>query len=274
MRSPILSIPGLLLFLAALLHNSSLASERIFTYTYQSNVLAKGQKEIEIWNTLHWQREDFYRKFLHRVEFEIGLGGNVQTAFYLNVQSVAAFEPGPSPSIEKELEVGFSNEWKFTLSDPVADALGSAGYLELGILADELELEGKLILDKQIGNTTHALNIVGEPAWGVAVESGGTKTEFELGLEFDYGFSCELNENWNLGFEARNHNDYTKGNGWQHSALFAGPVISYRTSGWWVTLTILPQLYAFNTEAGNKNSHLELRAHERIETRLLFSYEL
>jgi hypothetical protein len=26
--------------------------DRLFTYTYQSTVLNKGQKEIEIWNTL------------------------------------------------------------------------------------------------------------------------------------------------------------------------------------------------------------------------------
>ena len=271
MRSLFLFISAIVL--AALLHGSTLATERIFTYTYQSNVLAQGQKEIEIWNTLHWQREHFYRKFRHRVEYEVGLGGNVQTAFYLNVQSVAAFEPGTPPSIDKELEVGFSNEWKFKISDPLADAVGSAGYLEFSILPDELELEGKIILDKQIGNTTHALNLVAEPEWKQEVVGNGMETEFELGVEFDYGFSYQLNGNWNLGFELRNHSEYTKDNGWEHAALFGGPVVAYRTSGWWFTLTVLPQLYAFKNEPGNTHNHLELQAHERIETRLLFAYE-
>jgi hypothetical protein len=252
----------------------SFASERIFTYTYQTSVLGKGQREIEVWNTLHWQREDFYRKFVHRVEYEIGLGGNVQTSFYLNLLNEASFLRGNPPSIEREVEFGFSNEWKFKLSDSFADALGSAGYLEIGILADEIELEGKIILDKQIGNTTHALNIVGEPEWETVIGGNNTSTVFQFAFELDYGFSYRLNDNWNLGFEAVNRNVFVQETGLQRSVLFGGPVASYRTSGWWVTLTVLPQIYAFKNEPGNKNMHLELQAQERLETRLLFSYEL
>lgn len=261
------------LFLVVL-HSPTLANERIFSYTYQTNVLAKGQREIEIWNTFHWQREDFFRKLVHRIEYEIGIGGNIQTAFYLNLVNEAAFVPGTSPSIEKKIEAGFSNEWKFKFSDPLADAIGFAGYLELGILADELELEGKLIFDKQVGNTTHALNIVGEPEWETEVEGNGTSTAFEFSLEVDYGFSYRLNDNWNLGIEAVNRNVFVKGTGLEHSTLFAGPVVAYRSAGWWATLTVLPQVYAFKVQPGNSRKHLELLSRERLETRLLFSYEL
>ena len=262
-----------LVSLAAMLSTSTLANERIFTYTYQSNVLSKGQREIEIWNTFHWQRENFYRKFLHRIEYEIGLGGNVQTAFYLNAQNVAAFRPGSPPSIEKEIELGFSNEWKFKLSDPSADAIGSALYFEIGILADELELEGKIILDKQIGKSTHALNIVAEPEWAQKIEGNGMKTEFEMGVEVVYGFSYELSANWNLGLEMRNHSKYAKDHGWEYSTLFAGPALAYKTTGWWFAFTAMPQIYAFRVEPGNSNSHRELQAHEQLETRMIFSYE-
>ncbi len=265
----------ILLFLMTISSTMLFANERLFSYTYQSNVLGKGQREIEIWNTFHWQRDDFYRSFRHRIEYEVGLVGKLQTAFYLNLTNTTSLQGnGAAAFLENETEFGFSNEWKFQMSDPVADAFGSALYAEIGLASNEFELEGKLILDKQAGNTLHAFNAVIEPEWKTIVENGKTATEFELKWEFDYGFSCALNENWKLGIELRNDNEYTKAEGWVYSALFGGPVISYSTEGFWITATVLPQLYAFRTEPGNKSKHRELIAHEQLETRLLFSYEL
>ena len=63
----------------------SFAQDRLFTYTYQSTVLNKGQRELEVWNTLRTGRQDYYARFDNRTEFEIGLGKNLQTAFYLNL---------------------------------------------------------------------------------------------------------------------------------------------------------------------------------------------
>ena len=54
------------------------AQDRIFTYTYQSNVLGKGQKELEVWTTLHLGKENYYREIRNRVEYETGLGSNLQ----------------------------------------------------------------------------------------------------------------------------------------------------------------------------------------------------
>lgn len=253
----------------------ALANERVFTYTYESTVLNAGQREIEIWNTFHWQRQDYYRRFRHRIEYEVGLGGNVQTAFYLNLTNTAKHQgSGSAAFLEKEVEVGFSNEWKYKLSDPVANAVGFALYGEIGVTSNEVGLEGKVILDKKIGSTLHALNIVVEPEWETEIENGKTTTGYQFNLEFDYGFSYRLSDRWSLGVELRNHNEYTKGGRWEHSALFGGPVVSYATGGFWITLTALPQLYAFRVQPGNKNSHRELRAHEQLETRVIFSYEL
>ena len=66
-------------FMAVLAAN---AQDRVFTYTYQSNVLNKGQKEIEVWSTLGTGRQDYYRGFDHSLEFEMGLGGNLQQERY------------------------------------------------------------------------------------------------------------------------------------------------------------------------------------------------
>lgn len=259
--------------LSCVLISSTYASERMFTYTYQSNVLGRGQKEIELWNTFSWQREDFYRKFIHRIEYEIGLGGNLQTAFYFNVKSEAAFIQGPPGILASESELSFSNEWKLKFSDPLADAIGSAAYLEFGISPNAIELEAKIILDKQLGKATHALNIVAEPEWELKGADTGTTTESEFALEALYGFSYHIDEAWNLGLELRNHNTFAGQEGLKYSTLCAGPTVSYRSSGWWATLTLLPQLYAFKTQQGNSHPHLELLGQERFETRLLFAYE-
>jgi len=141
------------------------------------------------------------------------------------------------------------------------------------VTSNEVGLEGKIILDKKIGSTLHALNIVVEPEWETDIATGRTTTGYELNLEFDYGFSYRFSDRWSLGVELRNHNEYTKDGRLEHSALFGGPVISYATEGFWITLTALPQLYAFKVQPGNQNSHRELLAHEQLETRMIFSYE-
>jgi len=271
---PFLNTSALLLSAILLAPQLSPANERSFTYTYESSVLNAGQREIEIWNTFHWQRQDYYRRFRHRVEYEVGLGGNLQTAFYLNLTNTAKQEgSGSTAFLEKEIEVGFSNEWKYKLSDPVANVLGFALYGEVGVTANEVELEGKIILDKKIGSTLQALNLVFEPEWETEIENGKTATGYAFSFECDYGFSYRLSDRWNLGVELRNHNEYTKDGRLQHSTLFGGPVVSYATEGFWITLTALPQLYAFRALPGNKNSHRELRVHEQLETRMIFSYE-
>ena len=63
------------------------AQDRLFTYTYQSGVLNSGQREIEVWNTFRTGRTDYFARLDNRTEFEIGLGKNLQTAFYLNLTS-------------------------------------------------------------------------------------------------------------------------------------------------------------------------------------------
>src|SRR5665647_2523432 len=74
----------ILLFSVLLISLSTQAQDRLFTYTYQSNVLNKGQKELEVWSTLRSGRDNYYRAFDHSMEFEVGLGGKLQTSFYLN----------------------------------------------------------------------------------------------------------------------------------------------------------------------------------------------
>lgn len=247
------------------------AQDRALNYTYQSLVLGKGQKEIEVWSTLRSGRDVYFRGIDHRLEFETGLGKNLQTAFYLNYGYSKGIEYiNEIPSEYTSNSFSFSNEWKLKLTDPVANAMGSALYFEYGIGPDEFELEGKIILDKQVGRTLHAFNIVGEYEFEKEFEQENdeleTETEREMYFELDYGLSVKLMDGFALALEARNQNQFSASNELESSVLSLGPGFSYYTDGFWLNFTLMPQI------ADLKGGELELTEHEKLQIRLVFSF--
>jgi hypothetical protein len=53
-----------------------------------------------------------------------------------------------------------------------------------------------------------------------------------------------ISANSEFRFEFRDHNELPEYRKWENTALFLGPVISYRQEKWWAALTIAPQTYA------------------------------
>lgn len=247
------------------------AQDRVFTYTYQSGVLNKGQKEIEVWSTLANGRTDYYKGLDHSLEFELGLGHKMQTAFYLNYgySSGVTSEDG-TKSLVSSTDYSFSNEWKIKLTDPMANRLGSALYLEYSIAPTATAVEGKLILDKQMGKFTSAFNLVGEYEVENDFISQGANIvsvkRDQFALEMNYGLSYRIKKDLSIGFEAFNKNQMM-GTTAARSILLAGPCLSYRSNAFWINLTCLPQIA--NLQGGG----LELNENERLQTRLIFSYE-
>lgn len=245
------------------------ATERRFTYTYQSATLGAGQRELEPWTTFRMGRDNFYNRVDNRVEVEFGVTNRLQTSWYLNLSGITErVGPDALGNYSRESHVehgGISWELKYKLLDPVADALGMALYFEATGGPAEAELEGKLIFDKQIGNLLLAFNVFGEQEW----EFEGPETEAELSLEAVGGLAYFLTPAFTLGFEVRDHNVIGHGDkDWESSALFAGPVVSYAWETWWATLTVLPQLRNLKREEGTGN--LELEDHEKVNARLIF----
>ncbi|HLN72055.1 MAG TPA: hypothetical protein VK205_02095 [Prolixibacteraceae bacterium] len=259
-----------LLFLGAFMaFISAQAQDRVFTYTYQSNVLNKGQKELEVWTTLGTGRQDYYRGLNHRLEFEIGLGSKLQTAFYLNYGYSASENVGNSlDRLSFNNSYSFANEWKLKLSDPVANKLGSALYFEYTLAPAETELEGKLILDKQTGKFIHALNLVGELELEkeFAADENKFENEAEVKLEWNYGLSYKLRDNWFAGLEVMNSNVLKEGE-LEKSILSAGPGVAYVGKGFWINFTLMPQLT--NLKGGGRS----IVEDDGLQSRLLFSYE-
>jgi hypothetical protein len=248
------------------------ATERRFTYTYESATLGQGEREIEPWTTLRFGRNEYYRAIDNRLELEFGITDRLMTAWYLNLSSETADVPGATPGTfdrVTEFEHGVSSEWKYKLLDPVADPLGLALYLEGGFTTKEIELEAKVIMDKRMGNFLAALNLVGEYEWN----SSSGITEHEKLFEFDAAAAYFFTPTFAAGVEVRNQNeigneDPTASPEWEFSVLSAGPVISYSTETWWATLTVLPQLTNLKREEGAPVRELE--EHEKVATRLIF----
>lgn len=242
------------------------ANERKFGYTYQSGVLGKGNKELEIWTTARIGKDiPYYARTEHRMEFEWGISERLQTAFYINFRNTS-MDNGSGMTTIFEFK-GISSEWKYQFSSPKKNAIGFALYGEAGLNTDEAELEAKLIFDKRVKKNTFALNLIFENEWELAAH----KPETEMVLEGDFGWCYDITNSFSAGIEVRNHNELVEGE-WEHSALFAGPVISVSQPSWWLTLTVLPQITSFKEKTGKGN--LDLIEYEKLETRLLFSFRL
>ncbi|HEY3251742.1 MAG TPA: hypothetical protein VGK25_11550 [Ignavibacteria bacterium] len=254
------------IFFVLLVTINLFSNERKFSYTYESGVLGKGNKELEIWSTVRIGKDiPYFARLDHRMEFEVGVSDRLQTAFYINFRNVSV-DNGSGLTTSFDFQ-GISSEWKYQFSRPAKDPIGFALYSEIGLNTDEAELEAKLIFDKRISKNTFALNFVFENEW----EFSSGEAETETVLEADFGWCYNISSSFSAGIEVRNHNEIVESE-WEHSALFAGPVFSYNQPSWWATLTILPQITALKGKTGT--SSLVLDEHEKLETRLLFSFRL
>lgn len=249
------------------------ANERHFTYTYETPVLPKGGAEIEPWTTVRIGREEHYLRFDQRLEFELGVSNKLMTAWYLNFTGLSAVEEG---AFVKEFEwKGVSNEWKLKLSDRVADPVGVGAYVEWGVGPDEIELEAKLLLDKQVGKVLIAGNLVGELELEMEPEvdaDGEVEVELEpeIVVQADLGIAVLVSDHFSIGLEVREDN-IIGGGEFEHATIHAGPTLGFSQGKWWAAVSALPQVIAFGpgVEGGR-----ELHDHEQVEARVLMGFHL
>lgn len=249
---------------AVLLPTVASANERHFTYSYESGVLPEGTKEIEVWNTYRTGRPTYFRQVDHRVEFEVGLTSRLQTAFYLNFSGVAEAD-GKGAISDRFAYKGISSEWKYRLTDPVADALGIALYGELAFAPDVWDVEAKLILDKRIGRFLIASNLIVEPEF----ERGEDEAEIELAATL--GATYFLLPHLAIGAEGRIETKVTDESA-SGVAAYAGPVVAWSSRDVWAALSFQRQLPALRREPAGGTFLAD--GHERYQVRLLFSFHI
>lgn len=213
------------------------AGERKFTYVYEATTLKKGEWEFEQWVTWKTAKEnnrDFDR-FDMRTEIEYGITDHFQLGFYL---SDWRYEENRSEGKHRGDWRDIAVEGILNLTDPSSDPIGLALYGELKIGDALLELEGKLIVQKNVGKLTLAYNAIIEAEW-----EGSHFDEDNGGLQQTVGLSYQFSPKFLAGFELLHEitmPDWRGASG--KGILYAGPNFSYRTEHWWATLTPLFQI--------------------------------
>jgi len=251
----------------------ALATERLFTYTYEPETLPQGVFELEQWVTVRAGRnraveqEDFYR-LQFREELEYGVTDNYQVALYFNHEYESYDIPGGGHFSDYR-QTGLSLENKYLLLNPAERTVGLALYLEPSWDWDEetFKLEEKIILGQRHGDWKWALNLTHETEW----EHDYRETAGEC--EATAGIARLLSSRWALGVEMRHHAEISEYRDWEGYAFYLGPVVSYHRDRWWAALTVMPQIYGANFEDNpDRNAHLDLDGHERVNVRLLFGF--
>ncbi|MGB4849566.1 MAG: hypothetical protein WBP41_16705 [Saprospiraceae bacterium] len=260
---------------------ASFGQDRLFAYTYQTNVLSKGDFDLEFQNTFAAGKVGKFSPYVfgqhldQRLEFEIGLGRKIQTAFYFNSE-LFNFADTTSYDLIQELKISFSNEWKWKLSDPMANKIGVALYEELEVGGNNFESETKIILDKRWQKDLVAFNIVGKYEIEKEVfRDGVNKTVAEWThnspVEFYLGYLHFIKPEIGLGIELKNNNDITKEDGWVNSVVFAGPAVHFSVDRFFANISVLPQIANLHkTEAAPGNR--DLNGYEAVEIRALIGY--
>ena len=218
------------------------ADERKFTYSYEAKTLPQGTWEFEQWATLQTRKEaGDWNTLLLREEIEYGITDRLTTAIYLNSEYQAN---SGVPGFEDEHSFGFasmSSEWKYKLSDPSADVLGSLLYGELSFSPSSYEIEAKLVLSKQAGRFTFVYNFIYEAEVEEEPEESPV-WRWEHVISNTLGASYAVLDNFSVGVEAMDVFRNTPVEDNKTHAYFVGPNVHYSSGGWWATFTVLRQV--------------------------------
>jgi hypothetical protein len=213
------------------------ATERHFTFTYEVTTAEEGELELENWVT--WQ---FYRgrdgapnthEFDFRHEFEYGITDRLQASLYFADWHIND-HPGGDDRVHYD---DAALEVIYRLSSPVTDFLGTAVYGEIRGGPELVELEGKILLQKNFWKWITAYNAALEGRWV------GEHLEERVG-EFSQtaAVSYEINPRFTVGAEVLHECGIPNWDKAKKPVVWTGPNASARFGRWYVTVTALARL--------------------------------
>jgi hypothetical protein len=241
------TILGTTLALAA----SASAGSRHFTYSYETTTMAKGAMELESWVTWKTNQEGSpdVESFDIRHEFEFGVTDRLQLALYFADWS---YEKNPGKSKAKFEDVAI--EAIYNLTDPNTTPFGSALYGEIKGSDDFIELEAKILLQKNLGPWMFVYNAGGEIEW----EDDYSERDAELMQSL--GVAYNINPSWSAGLEVLHEIAAPHADTIGDSGVYLGPNLSWRHANFSATVTGLWQVTSVHDEPG-------------FQLRTIFSYD-
>jgi hypothetical protein len=206
---------------------------RRFTFIYEANTSAASSLELE--NSITWQRAagpDRFDQIDFRHELEYGVTDKFQASLYLadwfyeNDREHSGFAYSDT-----------AIELIYNLTSPVVDPVGLSIYGELRAGDRLIELESKLIAQKNLGPIILAYNVTLEATWECS-----ELTEHEGEFSQALGASYEISPRISVGLELLHEFVLPE---WRDEEkirnFFIGPNVSYRHRNWFVTVTALAQ---------------------------------
>ncbi|HTA18593.1 MAG TPA: hypothetical protein VK989_04840 [Polyangia bacterium] len=176
------------------------ANPRPLPFTYQSETLPKGAVEVEQFVDLVPVRivdtsgqPTWYLASQYQTEFEVGLTDRLELSLYVT------YVPQPSPGVTNSVPAltegnGVKQRLRYRLADPDAWPVDVALYGEVTENDREIELEGKIILQRRVGRVRFITNLWAEHE----LYFNGDR---EWVLNPTVGVTAELTPRYHLGLE-------------------------------------------------------------------------
>jgi hypothetical protein len=252
------------------------ADEPIFGFTYTTDLLPKGQSEVEQWLTLRTRRPwGDYSVLEGRSEYSFGVTDAFQLSGYLKYAWADAFRNSvdrktqpPETFAEKSFDedrrfesakfIGLSIEGIWRLLSPYTGPFGLAILVEPTIWDGFVEFESRLILQKNFFDDRLVLGfnvaliqelreLPGDKDAGPGTVEASRHWDRETDLNWSVGASYRFARNWSAALEFVNEREFSELIFWQgkyatNSAYYAGPTLHYGGKNMFFTLTLLDQL--------------------------------
>jgi hypothetical protein len=216
------------------------AGERRFAFSYEADTAPAGTREFEQWLT--WKSDKAtnhdFDEFTFREEFEFGVTDRLQLGIYLADWRILRGTDDDGTSFK---DTGF--DLIYNLTNPTTDWLGSALYGEMLIGPDKFVLEGKLLLQKNIGKWVIAANTILEAEWE------GEDLDEQVGVwENTLGVSYQVCPSLTIGAEAVHEVEFENWEEAGEHVFYAGPNFSYRRKNFFIVVAPLFQVSSIADE--------------------------
>lgn len=221
----------------------AMGGDRKFAFSYEATTTPPGEVEYEqfvTWKKSKATDSDFDRIDV-RHEIEFGLTDRLQMGIYV---ADWRYQDGESVSNNRVEYRDTALEFIYNLTNPVADPIGLALYGEVKLGDQLFELEGKIILQKDMGPWTVAYNATIEAEW-----EGSDYEEDKGEFAQTVGVSYQVSPRLSAGVELLHEVEFDDWEETGRNVMYVGPNMSYRRKGWFVTVAPLFQVSDIDSEA-------------------------